>query len=214
MTVITRFAPSPTGHLHIGGARTALFNYLFAKSKKGKYLLRIEDTDKQRLQKEAVDTIINSLKWLGITPDEQPIFQSNNSKRHQKVVQQLLDQNKAYYCYTTPQELEHQRQEAKKNNVQFRYDRKWRDCTHNPPQGHKPVVRLKCPLYGKTVLKDAILGTVELDNSYLDDYILLRADGSPTYMLSAVVDDIDMNITHIIRGDDHFKQHLSPLSFI
>ena len=205
MTVITRFAPSPTGYLHIGGARTALFNYLFARANKGKYILRIEDTDKERSTDQAVDAIIDGLNWLGLSSDEPPVFQSNNIDRHKQVVKQLINEGKAYYCYTTPEELAEQREEAEKNKVQFKYNRKWRDTDCTPPTDVKPVVRLKCPLNGQTIIDDAIQGTVKLENERLDDYILLRSDGTPTYMLSVVVDDIDMGITHIIRGDDHLN---------
>ena len=205
MTVITRFAPSPTGYLHIGGARTALFNCLFAKAMGGKYLLRIEDTDKDRSSTQAVDAIIDGLSWLGLGADGQPVFQSENINRHKEVVNQLLAQGKAYYCYTTPEELSLQRESAEKEGVTFKYNRLWRDNDTTPPAGVKPVVRLKCPLDGQTIIEDLIQGTVKLDNERLDDYILMRADETPTYMLSVVVDDIDMGITHIIRGDDHLN---------
>ena len=205
MKVITRFAPSPTGYLHIGGARTALFNYLFARHNKGTYLLRIEDTDRERSNFDAIEAILGDLRWLGITSDRQPILQSTRLQRHQMVAETLLRQGKAYHCYTTPEELQHHRQRAQDENIQFHYYRKWRETMNAPPKNGKPVVRLKCPTTGKTRIKDLILGTVELDNARLDDYVLLRQDGTPTYMLSAVVDDIDMGITHIIRGDDHLN---------
>ncbi|MGB1360729.1 MAG: glutamate--tRNA ligase [Alphaproteobacteria bacterium] len=205
MSVTVRFAPSPTGYLHIGGARTALFNYLFARHNNGKYLVRIEDTDKERSTTEAIDAIKQGLNWLGLNSDEDYIFQSQNIERHQAVAQKLIDEGKAYYCYTTPEELTAMREEAQKNGENFHYPNIWRDNTDTPPQGVKPVVRIKTPLTGETVVDDLVQGTVKVSNEQLDDFILLRSDGTPTYMLSCVVDDIDMNITHIIRGDDHLN---------
>ena len=205
MTVITRFAPSPTGFLHIGGARTALFNYLFARHHRGTYALRIEDTDKNRSTTDAINAIVNGLNWLGLNPDTDIVYQSKNIARHRQVVQQLIDSDKAYYCYTPPEELHNLRQQAEKNGQNFTYDRRWRDTDKTPPVGVKPVVRLKCPLQGQTTINDLVQGKVVVNNTQLDDYILLRSDGTPTYMLSVVVDDIDMGITHIIRGDDHLN---------
>ncbi len=204
MTVITRFAPSPTGFLHIGGVRTALFNYLFSRHHGGKYLLRIEDTDKQRSTADAVDAILKGLQWMGLSPDADIVYQSQNLDRHKQAVQHLLDTGKAYYCYTTNAELQQMRTQEK-NNKTFGYDRRWRDTDAPPPADVKPVVRLKCPQEGQTIIEDLVQGTVAIDNKQLDDYILMRSDGTPTYMLSAVVDDIDMGITHIIRGDDHLN---------
>ena len=203
--IITRFAPSPTGSLHIGSARTALFNWLYAKHYNGKFLLRIEDTDQQRSTSQAVDEIFHTLKWLGLPWDEEPVFQSQCKERHQEVVQQLLAEEKAYYCYCTPEELESMRDQALKEGRPPLYDSKWRETyLENPPSGIQPTVRLKSPKEGETCIKDNIQGTVIIKNSQLDDMVLLRSDGTPTYMLAVVVDDHDMNVTHIIRGDDHF----------
>lgn len=212
MTVITRFAPSPTGFLHIGSARTALFNWLFARHHGGKFLLRIEDTDRARSTEQAVTAIFESLHWLGLDCDEEPVFQFSRAKRHAEIAKQLLDQGKAYYCYCTPEELELMREEARQNNLPPRYNGFWRDRDPSlAPEGVAPVIRFKAPTQGETVIDDQVQGTVCLQNSQLDDMVLLRADGTPTYMLSVVVDDHDMNITHIIRGDDHltnaFRQH-------
>jgi glutamyl-tRNA synthetase len=212
MTVITRFAPSPTGYLHIGGARTALFNLLFARHHGGKFLLRIEDTDRARSTPEAVETIFNSLNWLGITWDEEPIFQFSRATRHAEVAYELLSKGLAYKCYCTPEELELMREHARENGLPPRYNGLWRD--KDPvlaPDGVKPTIRLKSPRTGETTIEDQVQGSVTIRNEELDDMVLLRADGSPTYMLSVVVDDHDMNITHIIRGDDHltnaFRQY-------
>jgi glutamyl-tRNA synthetase len=204
MSVIVRFAPSPTGYLHIGGARTALFNWLFARHHKGKFLLRIEDTDRARSTPEAVKAIFASLEWLGLNWDEEPVFQFACADRHAQVARQLLMEGKAYHCYCSPEELEQMREQAKAKGLPPRYDGRWRDRDpKEAPSGVKPVIRFKAPLTGETVIDDHVQGTVKLDNSQLDDMVLLRADGTPTYMLSVVVDDHDMNITHIIRGDDH-----------
>ena len=201
-----RFAPSPTGMLHIGGARTALFNWLYAKHHKGQCFLRIEDTDKERSTKEAVDEIFDSLNWLGLDFDGDIVYQSKRSDRHQHVAKDLLEKGLAYYCYSTPEELEQMREEARKNNRPAGYNGFWRDRSPDlAPKDVKPVIRLKMPQEGKTVLHDEVQGGVTVMNKQLDDMILLRADGSPTYMLSVVVDDHDMGITHIIRGDDHLN---------
>jgi len=205
MSINVRFAPSPTGYLHIGGARTALFNYLFAKHNKGNFLVRIEDTDKARSTQEAVNAIKQGLDWLGLSPDSEYIFQSDNIEKHKEVVKKLLDSGKAYYCYTTPEELSQMREEAQKQGIQFKYPHIWRDSKETPPKDIKPVVRIKIPKTGETVINDLVQGQVTVANEQLDDFILLRSDGSPTYMLSVVVDDIDMNISHIIRGDDHLN---------
>ncbi|MDG1154061.1 MAG: glutamate--tRNA ligase [Alphaproteobacteria bacterium] len=205
MSINVRFAPSPTGYLHIGGARTALFNYLFAKHNKGNFLVRIEDTDKARSTQEAVNAIKQGLDWLGLSPDSEYIFQSDNIEKHKEVVKKLLDSGKAYYCYTTPEELSQMREEAQKQGIQFKYPHIWRDSKETPPKDVKPVVRIKLPKTGETVINDLVQGQVTVANEQLDDFILLRSDGSPTYMLSVVVDDIDMNISHIIRGDDHLN---------
>lgn len=212
MTVRVRFAPSPTGYLHIGGARTALFNYLFAKHNKGKYLLRVEDTDRERSTPEAIEAIFASLNWLGIQSDEQPVFQFSRAQRHAEVAQQLLQSGNAYYCYCSPEELQAMREEAAAKKLPPRYSGVWRDRdSSSAPAGVKPVIRFKSPQEGSVTIDDHVQGSVTVQNSQLDDMVLLRADGTPTYMLSVVVDDHDMGITHIIRGDDHlnnaFRQH-------
>lgn len=214
MTVITRFAPSPTGYLHIGSARTALFNWLYARHRGGKFLLRIEDTDRARSTSEAIDAIFDSMTWLGLTWDEEPVFQFSRANRHAEVARQLLKEGKAYYCYCSPEELEQMRAEARANNLAPRYDGRWRDRDPSEaPAGIPPVVRFKAPQEGETIIEDQVQGRVCLQNNQLDDMVLLRADGTPTYMLSVVVDDHDMAISHIIRGDDHLtnafrQQHL------
>jgi glutamyl-tRNA synthetase len=214
MTVITRFAPSPTGYLHIGSARTALFNWLYARHMGGKFLLRIEDTDRARSTDEAIDAIFDSMTWLGLTWDEDPVFQFTRAGRHGEVAHQLLAEGKAYRCYCSPDELEKMREEARAKNLPPRYDGRWRDRDPSEaPAGVLPVIRFKAPQEGETVIEDQVQGTVRLQNNQLDDMILLRADGTPTYMLSVVIDDHDMEITHIIRGDDHLtnafrQQHL------
>ena len=206
MTVITRFAPSPTGFLHIGGARTALFNYLFARSNNGKYVLRIEDTDRKRSTEEAVEAIVNGLDWLELSGDEQPVFQYSRQARHKQIANTLLEQGKAYKCYCSADELEEMRALARREGKTALYDRRWRekDPTTVPPNVN-PVVRLKSPLKGSTSIDDLVQGRVEVKNEQLDDFVILRADGTPTYMLSVVVDDHDMEISHVIRGDDHLN---------
>ncbi len=206
MTVITRFAPSPTGFLHIGGARTALFNWLYARNKGGKFLLRIEDTDRERSTNEAIEAIINGMKWMGLEWDDEIIFQFARSNRHAEIAKQMVENGKAYYCYTTPEELAELRSKAEADGKKFRYDgSKWRnlDNPNQIPAGVKPVIRLKAPTEGETVIRDKVQGDITVANSQLDDMVLLRSDGTPTYMLAVVVDDHDMGITHIIRGDDH-----------
>ena len=204
MTVVTRFAPSPTGFLHIGGARTALFNWLFARHNKGKFHLRIEDTDKKRSTQEAIDAILDGLNWLGLDHDDEVIFQSKQEKRHAEIANQLLEEGKAYYCYCSPEELTAMREKARAEGKSSSYDGTWRDkLPHDAPDGIKPVVRIKAPLEGDTIIDDLVQGTVKVSNRELDDMILLRSDGSPTYMLAVVVDDHDMGVTHAIRGDDH-----------
>ena len=206
MTVITRFAPSPTGFLHIGGARTALFNYLFARSNNGKYVLRIEDTDRERSTEEAVEAIINGLDWLELSGDEQPIFQYSRQERHKQIVNTLLEQGKAYKCYCSAHELEEMRALARREGKTALYDRRWREKDPiTAPPNVNPVVRLKSPLKGSTMIDDLVQGRVEVKNEQLDDFVILRADGTPTYMLSVVVDDHDMEISHVIRGDDHLN---------
>ena len=204
MTVVTRFAPSPTGFLHIGGARTALFNRLFAKHHGGRFLLRVEDTDKKRSTQEAIDAIYEALTWLGLDWDGDPVSQSVRRDRHSEVAQQLLDSGHAYRCYASPEELKEMREQQKAAGQPVRYDGRWRDRDPaDAPAGVDPVIRLKAPLDGETTVEDLVQGSVTVANAQLDDMILLRSDGSPTYMLSVVVDDHDMEITHVIRGDDH-----------
>ncbi|TXH34695.1 MAG: glutamate--tRNA ligase [Rhodospirillaceae bacterium] len=204
MTVVTRFAPSPTGFLHIGGARTALFNWLYARHHGGIFRLRIEDTDRVRSTEAAIEAIIDGLKWLGLNWDDETVLQFARAGRHAEVAHQMLAAGKAYYCYCTPEELEQMREAARAAGKPIRYDGRWRDRDpKDAPAGVKPVVRLKAPTTGETVLTDQVQGEVRVANEQLDDMVLLRGDGTPTYMLSVVVDDHDMGITHVIRGDDH-----------
>ena len=202
--VITRFAPSPTGFLHIGGARTALFNWLYAKHYGGKFLLRIEDTDKERSTTEATNAIVSGMRWLGLEWDEEIYSQASHFERHKEVAKSLLNSGKAYKCYCSQEELVEMRERALKKGSTRLYDGTWRDkASEDAPVGIKPVIRLKMPLSGSTTINDLIQGKVEVANNTLDDMILLRSDGSPTYMLAAAVDDNDMNISHVLRGDDH-----------
>lgn len=212
MTVVTRFAPSPTGYLHIGGARTALFNWLFARHHGGQFLLRIEDTDRARSTDDAINAIFEGLKWFGLDWDKDAIFQFARAERHREVALELLEKGHAYYCYTTPQELEQMREQAKTEGRPARYDGRWRDRdSKEAPHDIKPVVRLKAPLTGETKVQDLVQGDVNVSNTQLDDMVLLRADGTPTYMLAVVVDDHDMDITHVIRGDDHLTNAFRQL---
>ena len=209
--VATRFAPSPTGALHIGGVRTALFNWLFSKNQKGTFHLRIEDTDKERSKDEHKIQIIKSLKWLGIEHDGEEYIQSTKIKDHVNVANELLKNGNAYRCYCSAEEIEEQKKRARQKKLPFIYNRKWRDVpVSEAPKDIKPVVRFKSKIEGSTILKDLVQGDVEIDNSTIEDFIILRNDGTPTYNLSATVDDHQMNMTHIIRGDDHkintFKQ--------
>ncbi|HQS46775.1 MAG: glutamate--tRNA ligase [Rhizobiales bacterium 24-66-13] len=202
--IVTRFAPSPTGFLHIGGARTALFNWLYARAKGGKMLLRIEDTDRQRSTKEAIDAILDGLTWLGIEWDGDTVYQFARVARHQEAVAQMLALGNAYPCYASAEELEEMRETARKEGRPPRYDGRWRDRDPaEAPKDRKPVIRLRAPQEGETVIHDLVQGTVTFPNKDLDDLVLLRSDGTPTYMLAVVVDDHDMGVTHIIRGDDH-----------
>jgi glutamyl-tRNA synthetase len=204
MAVVTRFAPSPTGFLHIGGARTALFNWLYAKGRGGKMLLRIEDTDRERSTQAAIDAILDGLNWLGIGWDNEVIYQFARAARHREVVEQLLATGNAYRCYASPDELKDMREAARREGRAKLYDSRWRDRDPgDAPPGVKPAIRLKAPLSGETVIEDQVQGRVVWQNENLDDLVLLRSDGSPTYMLAVVVDDHDMAVTHIIRGDDH-----------
>jgi glutamyl-tRNA synthetase len=202
--VITRFAPSPTGFLHIGGARTALFNWLYARHVGGKMLLRIEDTDRERSTDAAVAAILDGLTWLDLQWDGEVIHQFRRAGRHREVAEQLLAAGKAYYCYASPQELDDMRAKARAEGKPPRYDGRWRDRSPSEaPPCVKPVIRLKAPQTGETVLEDQVQGRVVWANENLDDLVLLRSDGTPTYMLAVVVDDHDMGISHVIRGDDH-----------
>ncbi len=212
MTVVTRFAPSPTGFLHIGGARTALFNWLYARHHGGIFRLRIEDTDRQRSTTEAIEAIIDGLKWLGLDWDGETVFQFARAPRHAEVALEMLKQGKAYYCYCTPEELEQMRGAARAAGKPMRYDGRWRDRDpRDAPAGVKPVIRLKAPTSGETVVQDKVQGEVRVGNEQLDDMVLLRSDGTPTYMHSVVVDDHDMGITHVIRGDDHLTNTFRQL---
>ncbi len=204
MSVITRFAPSPTGFLHIGGARTALFNWLFAQHHGGHMLLRIEDTDRARFTEGAVTAIHEGLHWLGLDWHGEPISQFAGAGRHGDVARQLLADGKAYHCYCSPEELKEMRAAAKAEGRSLRYDGRWRDRDPaDAPKDQAPVIRLKAPQSGATVIQDLVQGEVTVQNSEMDDMVLLRADGTPTYMLAVVVDDHDMDVSHIIRGDDH-----------
>jgi glutamyl-tRNA synthetase len=204
MTVRTRFAPSPTGLLHIGGARTALFNYLFARHHGGTFLLRIEDTDRERSTDAATQTILEGLDWLGLERDEQTVYQSARAARHAEVAHEMLARGHAYYCYCTAEELRRMREQAVAEGRSPRYDGRWRDRDpREAPPGITPAIRLKAPRDGDTVVEDLVQGTVRVANTEMDDLIILRSDGSPTYLHAVVVDDHDMAITHVIRGDDH-----------
>ncbi|MEM7428020.1 MAG: glutamate--tRNA ligase [Pseudomonadota bacterium] len=202
--VVTRFAPSPTGFLHIGGARTALFNWLFSRHHGGKMLLRIEDTDRARSTDEAIDAILDGLNWLGLEPDEEPVYQHTRAERHREMVEKMLAEGNAYRCFCTPEELHDMRETARAEGRAPVYDGTWRDRDPaDAPAGAPYSVRLRAPRDGETTIADLVQGDVTWANDQLDDLILLRSDGSPTYMLSVVVDDHDMGITHVIRGDDH-----------
>ncbi len=204
MSIRTRFAPSPTGLLHIGNARAALFNFLFARHHGGKFLLRIEDTDRERSTQQAVDVIFAGLEWMGITPDEEPVFQSTRADRHREVALELLERGLAYKCYCTPEELAQMREDAMKNGQPPRYNGLWRDRDPaEAPAGAPFAVRVKAPREGETVINDLVQGEVRVANAEMDDMIILRSDGTPTYQHAVVVDDHDMAITHVIRGDDH-----------
>ena len=213
--IVTRFAPSPTGFLHIGGARTALFNWLFARHHGGKVLLRIEDTDRKRSTQETIDAILDGLDWLGLDFDAPPVFQSERGSRHVEVAEKLLAAGHAYKCYATTEELEEMRAAQRAARQPLRYDGRWRHRdASEAPLGAPFVVRLRTPEDGETTIEDAVQGKVTVKNAELDDYILLRADGTPTYMLAVVVDDHDMGVTHIIRGDDHLNNAFRQLPII
>jgi len=202
--VVTRFAPSPTGYLHIGGARTALFNWAFARHTGGKMLLRIEDTDRERSTEAAVQAIFDGLKWLGLTQDGEPFMQFSRAARHAEIANELLNAGQAYYCYCSPEELAEMRETARANGLPPRYNGYWRDRDPSEaPAGVAPVIRIKAPVSGEIRVHDHVQGEVVFRTENLDDFIILRSDGTPTYMLAVVVDDHDMGVTHIIRGDDH-----------
>lgn len=202
--VRVRFAPSPTGYLHIGGVRTALFNWFFAKHNKGKFILRIEDTDQERSTEESIDAIIEGMTWLGLGWDEGPYRQTDRIEIYRRYVEQLLSEKKAYYCYCTPEELEERRKRALASGQIPKYDRRCLDLA-NPPKDIRPAVRFKSPQEGTTIVDDLVKGKVVFENSNLDDLIIMRSDGSPTYNFCVVVDDATMGITHVIRGDDHLN---------
>ena len=210
--VVTRFAPSPTGFLHIGGARTALFNWLYARRNGGKFLLRIEDTDKARSTQAAIDAILDGMKWLGLDWDGDAYFQSHFADRHAEVARQMLANGHAYKCWMSQEELAAQREQAQRDRRPFKIVSRWRDCDE---EGEGPyVVRLRAPQEGETAIDDRVQGQVTVQNSEIDDFVLLRSDGSPTYMLAVVVDDHDMGITHVIRGDDHLNNAFRQLAII
>ena len=211
MTFICRFAPSPTGPLHIGGVRTALFNWLLAKKNKGKYFLRIEDTDKERSKDVFKKQIISSLAWLGIDHDGEEYIQSKNISKHVLIAEELLKKGYAYKCYCSEEEINEQKEKCKKQGIPYVYNRKWRDAKDlQVPKDVKPVIRFKSKISGNTIIKDLVQGERNISNSTIEDFVILRKDQSPTYQLSATVDDHEMKITHVIRGDDHminsFKQ--------
>ena len=213
MKIVTRFAPSPTGNFHIGSARTALFNWLFAKNTKGNFLIRIEDTDKARSTKGSINKILDGLKWLNLDWDNEIIYQSQNKKKHKEVAEELLAKGLAYKCFCSEEDLNKMREEAKILKKPFRYNRKWREKDpKDAPKDISPVIRIKSPIKGDTKIDDIIQGTIKVSNEEMDDFIIMRSDGTPTYMLSVVVDDYDMNITHIVRGHDHltntFRQNV------
>jgi len=204
MTIRTRFAPSPTGYLHVGGARTALFSWLYARKHGGQFILRIEDTDLERSTAESVNAILEGMTWLGLEYDEGPFYQTHRFDRYKEIIAQLLEQGDAYYCYCSKDELEALREKQRANKEKPRYDGR---CRHlqTPKEGVQPVIRFKNPTAGSVIVKDEVRGNVEFQNSELDDLIIARPDGSPTYNLTVVVDDLDMGLTHVIRGDDHLN---------
>lgn len=204
MTVRTRFAPSPTGYLHVGGARTALFSWLYAKKMKGQFVLRIEDTDRERSTDESVQAIFDGMHWLGLSHDEGPYFQTERFDRYDQVIRQLLEQGDAYHCFCTPEEVEQMREDQRAKKLKPRYDGRCRHRTE-PREGVRPVVRFKNPESGAVMFEDLVRGPISISNSELDDLVIARSDGTPTYNLTVVVDDLDMHITHVIRGDDHIN---------
>jgi glutamyl-tRNA synthetase len=211
--IVTRFAPSPTGFLHIGGARTALFNWLFARRHGGQFLLRIEDTDKARSTREAIDAILDGMRWLGLDWDGHEYYQSQFWARHAEIAHKMLDRGHAYRCYMTQEELAAERQKAQAERRPFRIRSPWRESTDGNPDAPF-VIRLKAPREGETVIEDKVQGRVAVQNAEIDDFVLLRSDGTPTYMLAVVVDDHDMGVTHVIRGDDHLNKAFRQLAII
>ncbi|MFM1886484.1 MAG: hypothetical protein RL026_1641 [Pseudomonadota bacterium] len=205
MSIVTRFAPSPTGMLHIGGVRTALFSWLHARRHGGKFILRVEDTDRERSTDEAVRVILDGMRWLGLDADEGPFFQTHRYPRYQQVIQQLLDEGKAYRCYCSKEELDAMREAQLARKEKPRYDGRWRDSTAAPPPGVTPVIRFRNPVDGEVVVDDLVHGPTAFQNAELDDLIIQRSDGNPTYNFCVVVDDFDMGVTHVIRGDDHLN---------
>lgn len=206
MSVVTRFPASPTGFMHVGNARTAIFNYLYARANNGKFVVRIEDTDRKRHSEEAVAAIVDGMQWLGLDYDGEITSQFSRLDHHADIAKELIEKGHAYYCYCSPEELDEMRETARKEGLKTFYDRRWRDADpQNAPSDIKPVVRIKSPIEGQTTIKDHVQGDVTVSNDQLDDFIILRSDGTPTYMLSVVVDDHDMGITHILRGDDHLN---------
>jgi len=213
--VVTRFAPSPTGFLHIGNARTCLFSWLYARHMGGKFVLRIEDTDNKRSTPEAIAAIFEGLEWLGIYWDEEPLYQSTRADRHREMAEQLLASGNAYKCFATPEELTEMREAARAAGQPPRYDGRWRDREPGPEQGNQPyAVRLRAEQSGETIVRDHVQGEVMFRNDHLDDLILLRSDGSPTYMLAVVVDDFDMSVSHVVRGDDHLNNAARQMQII
>ena len=214
MEVKTRFAPSPTGYLHIGGVRTALFSWLYARHHNGKFVLRIEDTDRERSTQESVDAILQGMEWLGLDHDEGPYYQTQRFDRYKEIITQLLNEDKAYKCYCSKEELDALRQEQQKSKQKPRYDGRYREYTGPIPKGIDPVIRFKNPLDGDVIIEDLVLGEIKINNQELDDLIIARSDGTPTYNLTVVVDDCDMKISHVIRGDDHVNNTPRQINMI
>lgn len=214
MSVRTRFAPSPTGYLHIGGARTALFSWAYARKHGGKFILRIEDTDLERSTKESIQAIHDGMAWLGLDYDEGPFYQMERLQRYHEVARQLMENDLAYYCYASKEELDEMREKQLAAGLKPRYDGRWRDSRETPPAGVKPVIRFKNPLSGFVTFNDLIKGKITVANNELDDLVLIRSDGVPTYNFSVVLDDLDMNITHVIRGDDHVNNTPRQINII
>lgn len=213
MSVVTRFPPSPTGYLHIGGARTALFSWLYARQQGGEFVLRIEDTDRERSTEESVQAIFDGMSWLGLDYDSGPFFQTQRIERYQQIIQQLIDNDHAYHCFCSKDELEQMREQQRASGLKPRYDGRCRHRTASEP-GKEPVVRFRNPTSGDVVIDDQVKGKIVISNTELDDLIIARSDGMPTYHLTVVVDDIDMNVTHVIRGDDHLNNTPRQMNII